>query len=206
MPRKAHKYATKISTETFPTAAQALKAHNGYKLTTGASPTPAHSALDAQMGPQVTSGSQGPIQFRSVQFSRSVVSNSLWPRESQHSRPPCPSSNPRVHSDSRPSSPWCHPAILCRPLLLLPPIHPSIRVFSNESTLHSACSAGDLGLTPGWGRSPGEGNDNPLQYSCLESPMDRGAWQATVHGVARVGRDLVTKPPPPAYFIYIFVC
>ena len=46
------------------------------------------------------------------------------------------------------------------------------------------------------GRSPGEGNGNPLQYSCLENPMDRGAWQATVHGVARVGLDLVTKPPP----------
>ena len=60
----------------------------------------------------------------------------------------------------------------------------------------SACNAGDPGLIPGSGRSPGEGSGNPLQYSCLENPMDRGAWQATVHGVARVGRDLVTKPPP----------
>ena len=42
----------------------------------------------------------------------------------------------------------------------------------------SACSAGDLGSIPGSGRSPGEGNSNPLQYSCLENPMDRGAWQA----------------------------
>ena len=50
-------------------------------------------------------------QFSSVQFSGSVVSNSLWPHESQHARPPCPSPSPRVHSDSRPSSPWCHPAI-----------------------------------------------------------------------------------------------
>ena len=41
------------------------------------------------------------------------------------------------------------------------------------------------GLIPGWGRSPGEGNGNPLQYSCLENPMDRGAWWATVHGVAK---------------------
>ena len=47
----------------------------------------------------------------SVQFSRSVVSDSLRPHESQHARPPCPSPSPRVHSDSRPSSPWCHPAI-----------------------------------------------------------------------------------------------
>ncbi|KAB0342422.1 hypothetical protein FD754_019348, partial [Muntiacus muntjak] len=43
--------------------------------------------------------------------------------------------------------------------------------------------------------SPGEGNGNPLQYPCLENPMDRGAWQATVHGVRRVGHDLTTKPP-----------
>ena len=48
--------------------------------------------------------------IRSVQFSRSVVSDSLWPHESQHTRPPCPSPTPRVHSDSRPSSQWCHPA------------------------------------------------------------------------------------------------
>jgi len=72
----------------------------------------------------------------SVQFSRSVVSDSLWPHESQHTRPPCPSPSPGVHSDSCPSSQWCHPAISsCHPLLLLPPIPPSIRVFSNESTL-----------------------------------------------------------------------
>ena len=49
----------------------------------------------------------------------------------------------------------------------------------------SACNAGDLGSIPGLGRSPGEGNGNPLQYSCLENPMDRGAWWATVHGVTK---------------------
>ena len=59
----------------------------------------------------------------------------------------------------------------------------------------SACNAGAPGSIPGSGRSPGEGNGNPLQYSCLENPMDRGAWQATVHGVAQVGHDLATKPP-----------
>ena len=73
--------------------------------------------------------------FSSVQFSHSVVSDSLWPHETQHARPSCPSPTPRVHSNSRPSSRWCH-LILCHPLLLLPPIPPSIRVFSNESTLH----------------------------------------------------------------------
>ena len=49
----------------------------------------------------------------------------------------------------------------------------------------STCSAGDLGSIPGSGRSPGEGNGYPLQYSCLENPMDRGAWWATVHGAAK---------------------
>ena len=51
----------------------------------------------------------------------------------------------------------------------------------------SACNAGDLGSIPELERSPGEGNGNPLQYSCLENPMDRGAWWATVHGVAKTG-------------------
>ena len=51
------------------------------------------------------------------------------------------------------------------------------------------------GLISGLGRSPGKENGNPLQYSCLENPMDRGAWQATVHGVTRAGHDLATKPP-----------
>ena len=60
----------------------------------------------------------------------------------------------------------------------------------------SARNAGDLASIPGSGRCPGEGNGNPLQYSCLENPMDRGAWWATVHGVTRVGHNLATKPPP----------
>ena len=47
------------------------------------------------------------------------------------------------------------------------------------------CSVGDLGSTPGLGRSPGEGNGYPLQYSCLENSTDRGAWQAKVHGVVK---------------------
>ena len=70
----------------------------------------------------------------------------------------------------------------------------------------SACNAGDLDSIPESGRSPGEGNGNPLQYSCLENSMDRGAWQATVHGVARVRHNLATKPPPYIYthgYIYM---
>ena len=73
----------------------------------------------------------------SVQFSLSIMSDSLWTHESQHARPPCPSPIPRVYPNSCPSSRWCHPAISssCCLLLLLTPIPPSIRVFSNESTL-----------------------------------------------------------------------
>jgi len=75
--------------------------------------------------------------IRSDQISCSVVSDSLLPHELQHARPPCPSPTPGVHSDSRPSSPWCHPAISSSvvPFSSCPPIPPSIRVFSNESIL-----------------------------------------------------------------------
>ena len=70
-------------------------------------------------------------QFSSVQFSRSVVSNSLWPHGLQHAKPPCPSPKPRDYSNSCPLSRWCHPnhLILCCPLLS-PSIFPSIRVCS----------------------------------------------------------------------------
>ena len=57
--------------------------------------------------------------------------------------------------------------------------------FGGSEVTASASNAGDPGSIPGSGRSPGEGNGNPLQYSCLKNPMDRGAWQATVHGVAK---------------------
>ena len=57
----------------------------------------------------------------------------------------------------------------------------------------SACNAGDLGSIPGSGRSPGEGNGNPLPYSCLENPMDREAWQATVYGITGVIHNLAAK-------------
>ena len=61
----------------------------------------------------------------------------------------------------------------------------------------SAFNEGDLGLIPGSGRSPEEGTGNSLQQSCLENLMDRGAWRAIVHGVARVGQDLGKKLPSP---------
>ena len=62
-------------------------------------------------------------------------------------------------------------------------------------------NAVNAGLIPGSRSSPGEGNGSPLQYSCLENPIDRGAWQAIVHGVARVGHNLVSKPAPIGIFM-----
>ena len=174
----------------------------------------------------------------SVQFSHSVVSDSLWPHESQHTRPPCPSPSHGVHSHLRPWSRWCHPAIsssvipfsacpqssrmyyltskmqFCEQrsrfcvftvyLTTLNLLSDLASMWTHQNYLEgtysvgkeSARSEGDSGSIPGLGRSPGEGNCKPFQYPCLENPMDRGAWQATVHGVARVRHNLVTKPPP----------
>ena len=64
----------------------------------------------------------------------------------------------------------------------------------------SACNARDPGSISGSERSPGEGNGNPLQYSCLKNLMDREARQATVHEIARVGHNLAAKPPPFMYY------
>jgi len=55
------------------------------------------------------------------------------------------------------------------------------------------CNAEDLGSIPGLGKSPGEGNGNPFQYSCLKNLMYRGAWQATIHGVTSIGHNLATR-------------
>ena len=64
------------------------------------------------------------------------------------------------------------------------------RCIDGSEVKASAWNVGDLGLIPGSGRSPGEGNGNPLKYSCLENPMDRGAWWATLHGVAKRQTEL----------------
>ena len=69
-----------------------------------------------------------------------------------------------------------------------------LRVNNCPFKMFSFPNTSEPGLIPGLGRVPGEGNGNPLQYSCLRNPMNRRAWQATVHGVARVGHDLATKP------------
>ena len=66
-------------------------------------------------------------------------------------------------------------------------------------------SAGNAGLVPGLGRSPGEGNGNPLWYSCLGNSMSRGAWLATVHRSQRGGHDLVTKTTEKIKIIIVIV-
>ena len=75
----------------------------------------------------------------------------------------------------------------------------------------SACNTGDLGSIPGSGRSPGEGNGNPLQDSCLENPMNREAWWATVHGVTKSRTrlsdfaSLLSSFPPPIFSLLVFL-
>ena len=68
-------------------------------------------------------------------------------------------------------------------------------LYSSSVVNNPPANAGDMGLIPGLGRSPGEGSGNPFQYSCLGNPMDRGPWWTTVQGALRVGHDLVTEPP-----------
>ena len=77
---------------------------------------------------------------------------------------------------------------------------PTVIFPDNSVGKESACNVGDLGSIPGSRRSPGEGNSNPLQYSCLENSMDRETWWGTVHGAASVGHDLATKPPVGQWF------
>ena len=77
--------------------------------------------------------------------------------------------------------------------------------FPGDSVVKNlSSSAGGMGLTPAWGRSPGEGNGNPLQYSCLGNPTNKGVWWATVHGVGkRVGHNSATKQQRVYHIFYI---
>ena len=88
-------------------------------------------------------------------------------------------------------SPWgCKESTMTERLSL----HTKGRGFPGRTLVRNPpANAGDAGLISGSERFPAEGNGNPLQYSCLENPMDRGAWQAIVHAVTRVGHDLVTE-------------
>ena len=121
----------------------------------------------------------------SDQISRSVVSDSLRPHELQHARPPCPSPTPRVHSDSRPSSQWCHPAISSSvvPFFSCPQSFPASESFSmsqlfargGQSTGVSAL-ASFLPITDSMDTSLSERQ---------ELVMDRKAWRAAIHGIEK---------------------
>ena len=111
----------------------------------------------------------------SIQFSRSVVSDSLQPHESQHARPPCPSPTPRVHSDSCPSSPWCHPAILssvvpfssCPQSLPASKSFPKSQLFTwgGQSTGVSALASFLPKKSQGW---------SPSEWTCWISLQSKG--------------------------------
>ena len=101
--------------------------------------------------------------FSSVQFSRSVVFDSLRPHESQHARPPCPSPTPRVHGDSRPSSQWCHPAISssvvsssCPQSLPAPESFPMSQLFAWGGQSTGVSASASFPPKKSQGRSPSE--------------------------------------------------
>ena len=96
-----------------------------------------HRSNASIVAKEARKGKTGTFYFGSVQFSHSVVSDSLRPHEPQHTRPPCPSPTPGVYPNPCPSSRWCHPTISSSviPFSFLPSIFPSITIFSNESAL-----------------------------------------------------------------------
>ena len=119
----------------------------------------------------------------SVQFSCSVMSDSLWPHESQHARPPCPSPTPEVHSDSRPSSQWCHPAISssvvpfssCPQSLPASESFPMSQLFAwgGQSTGVSALVSFLPKKSQGWSPSEWTGW---IIISCYKCPTGWGRW------------------------------
>ena len=118
--------------------------------------------------------------FSSVPFSRSVVSDSLWPCEPQHARPPCASPIPRVYPNSCPLSRWCQPAISsCFPLLILNIYMGLPWWLSLQYRRHRR-----FGFDSWVGKIPWR-RKCILQYSCLKSPMDREAWPAISKGTQR---------------------
>ena len=153
-------------------------------------------------------------QFLSVQFSRSVVSDSLRPHESQHARPPCPSPTPGVHSDSRPSSQWCHPAISssvvpsssCPQSLPASESFPMSQLFTwagqstGVSALASVLPKKSQGWSPSVGINKGKRRRGWQRMRWLDSithsmdmnlsklqeiTKDREAWRAATHGLPK---------------------
>ena len=134
----------------------------------------------------------------SLQFSHSVTSDSLQPHGLQYTRLPCPSTTPRACSNSCPLNQWCHQTISSSvvPFFSCLQFFTNIRVISSGSVLlirwptdkefaFLCRRCRKAGLITGSGRSPGGGNGNPLQNSCLENSMDRGDWWAAIPRVTK---------------------
>ena len=155
---------------------------------------------------QVDNSSLACSQFSLVQFSHSVVSDSLRPHESQHTTPPCPSPSPRVHSDSRPSSPWWHPAISssvipfssCPQSLPASESFPMSQLFAwgGQSTGASALASFLPKKSQGWSpcspRDPQESSPTP-QFKCINSsalsllqtnPLANPSWETHQTGIS----------------------
>ena len=135
--------------------------------------------------------------YRSDKISCSVVSDSLWPHESQHARHPCPAPTPGVHSDSRPSSQWCHPAILssvvpfssCPQSLPASESFPMSQLFAwgGQNTGVSALASFLLKNTQGW---------SPLECTGWISLQSKGLWLCrSQQTVENSSRDRNTRPP-----------
>ena len=122
--------------------------------------------------------------------------NSLRPHEPQHVRPPCPSPTPRVHPNPCPSSRWWHPTILCRPLLLLPSIFSSIRVFSNESAF---CIRWPKYWSFSFNISPT--NEHPGLISFRMDWLDLLAVQGTLKSLLQHHSSKASIPQCSAFFI-----
>ena len=151
---------------------------NTSKAVSSVTPLPTHGNMHAAAAKTDMEAMSGPSQ--PDQFSRSVVSDSLRPHESQHSRPPCPSPTPWVYPNPCPSSQWCHPATSSSvvPFSSCPQIPPRIRVFSNESTLLMRWPkywSFSFGISPS--------NEHPGLISFRMDWMDLLAVQRTLKGL-----------------------
>ena len=124
------------------------------------------------------------VQFSSVQWLSSVVFCFLRSHGLQHARLPCPSPTPGVYANSCPLS-WCTHTHTHTHTYMSVCLSPASVFLGSSVVKNLSPNAGDIGLIPGLERSPGEGNGEPFQYSCLGNAMDRGAWWITVHGVTK---------------------
>ena len=131
-----------------------------------------------------------------VQFSRSVLSNSLWPHGLQHARPPCPSLTPRVYSNSCPLSQWCHLTISSSVILLPPSIFLCIRAFSNKSVL---CIRWPKYWSFSFSISPS--NEHPGLISFRMDWLDFLAVQGTLKSLLQYHSSKASILQRPAFFI-----